>query len=48
MSIIWIFFSANFLIDILQTTGDILGIPAMILGMTFLALGNSAPGNVYT
>jgi len=43
MSILWIWAVAKTLIDILQTTGVILNVPATFLGMTLLSLGNSIP-----
>lgn len=44
MSIFWIWFIANNLIDVIKSTGVIFNIPPVYLGMTLLALGNSVPG----
>ena len=41
MSIIWIWFAANILVDVLQLIGFITGIEAAYLAITILALGNS-------
>jgi sodium/potassium/calcium exchanger 6 len=40
MSIVWIWFIANILVDILKIYGDILGINTAFLGITILAFGN--------
>ena len=37
----WIYISANFLIDLLQLFGIMTGLPAAFLGLTVLAWGNS-------
>ncbi len=41
MSIVWIWFVANILVDILQLIGYISGITPAYLGLTLLALGNA-------
>jgi len=41
MSIVWIWFAAGFIIDILTIYGSILGISSSYFGITVLALGNS-------
>ena len=41
MSIIWIWFSASILIDLLELCGIITLIPSNLLGLTVLAWGNS-------
>lgn len=41
MSIVWIWFIANILVDVLQLIGYISGIAPAYLGLTLLALGNS-------
>ena len=43
MSIIWIWFIANILIDLLTTIANLMNIPDSFLGMTILAYGNSIP-----
>ena len=43
MSIIWIWFIANILIDLLSTIANLMNIPDIFLGMTILAYGNSLP-----
>ena len=43
MSIIWIWFIANILIDLLTTIANLINIPDIFLGMTILAYGNSTP-----
>lgn len=43
MSIIWIWFIANILIDLLTTIANLIGIPDIFLGMTILTYGNSIP-----
>ena len=43
MSIIWIWFTANILIDLLTTIANLMGIPDIFLGMTILTYGNSVP-----
>ena len=43
MSIIWIWFIANILIDLLTTIANLLNIPDIFLGMTILTYGNSIP-----
>jgi sodium/potassium/calcium exchanger 6 len=40
MSIIWISFTSDFVIDLLWIIGLILGIPKSVLGLTLLAVGN--------
>ena len=47
MSMFWIWYFANFLIDILNFIGEIFEIPDMFLGMTVLAIGNSLPGILF-
>jgi len=42
MAIFWIWMAAKVLIDLLTTLGDILDVPATFLGITLLAIGNSA------
>ncbi len=41
MSIVWIWFVANILVDVLQLIGYISGIIPAYLGLTLLSLGNS-------
>lgn len=41
MSAIWIWVTANFLIDLLQLFGILTGFPPSLLGLTILAWGNS-------
>ena len=43
MSIIWIWFIANILIDLLTTIANLMNIPDIFLGMTILTYGNSVP-----
>ena len=43
MSIIWIWFVANILIDLLTTLANLMNIPDIFLGMTILTYGNSVP-----
>ena len=43
MSIIWIWFIANILIDLLTTIANLMNIPDIFLGMTILTYGNSTP-----
>jgi len=43
MSLIWIWFVAQILVDMLKLIGTIFNIPSAFLGMTFLAFGNSLP-----
>jgi Ca2+/Na+ antiporter len=43
MSIIWIWFIAKILIQILDLIGLIFDIPAFFIGMTLLSFGNSLP-----
>lgn len=41
MSLLWIWFIANILVDLLGAMGTLLGIPKTFLGMTVLTFGNS-------
>ena len=41
MSLMWIWFTANILIDLLKAIGLLLNIPDTFLGMTVLTFGNS-------
>ena len=43
MSIIWIWFIASILIDLLMTISNLMNIPDIFLGMTILTYGNSIP-----
>lgn len=43
MSMFWIWFVSNILVDILKVLGVLFDIPESFLGMTLLAFGNSAP-----
>ena len=43
MSIIWIWFIANILVDLLTTIANLMNIPDIFLGMTILTYGNSTP-----
>ena len=43
MSIIWIWFIANIVIDLLTTIANLMNIPDIFLGMTILTYGNSTP-----
>lgn len=40
MSIVWISFTSDFVIDLLSVIGLILGLPKSLLGLTLLAVGN--------
>lgn len=40
MSIVWIAFTSDFVVDLLWIIGLILGIPKSLLGLTLLAVGN--------
>ena len=40
MSIVWIWYAANLLVDILRIYGEIIGINTGFLGITILAIGN--------
>lgn len=46
MSILWIWFIAKVLMNVLNTSGLILSVPDAFLAMTFLSFGNSAPGKI--
>lgn len=41
MSIVWIWFAAAFIVDILQVYGHILGVSSSFFGISVLAIGNS-------
>ena len=43
ISIIWIWFIASVLIDLLMTISNLMNIPDIFLGMTILTYGNSIP-----
>ena len=43
ISIIWIWFTANILIDLLITIANLMNIPESFLGITILTYGNSMP-----
>lgn len=40
MSIVWISFTSNFVVDLLWILGLIFGLPKSLLGLTLLAVGN--------
>lgn len=42
MSLVWIWFSANILIDLLQIFGILTNLPSSLLAMTILTWGNSS------
>lgn len=42
MSIIWIWATSNLIVDLLEFLGTIFNLPSSFLGLTFLAIGNSA------
>jgi solute carrier family 24 (sodium/potassium/calcium exchanger), member 6 len=44
MSIFWIWFISEILVDILKLIGVLINVPESFLAMTLLAFGNSAPG----
>lgn len=46
MSIFWIWFISEILVDVLKLFGVLLNVPESFLAMTLLAFGNSAPGKI--
>ena len=46
LSLLWVWFSANNLISLITTLGDLLNIPSTFLGITVLAFGNCISDSV--
>jgi Ca2+/Na+ antiporter len=44
MSIVWIWFIANLIVDLLALIGVVSGIPPAYLGLTLIGVGNSVGG----